>query len=817
MQTLWQDLRYGARMLLKNPGFTTIALITLALGIGANTAIFSLIDAVLLKTLPVKNPEQLVALTSVTGAEERRPSFSYPTFHDLRERNQVFAEIFAYDGLALNLSEGDRTERVSGQLVSGNFFSGLGAAPLLGRVFSSEDDKTPGAHAVAILGHDFWRRRFASDPNVVGKTIRLNGYPFTVVGIAAPGFFGVEAPASPEVWVPMIMQPQLSNGDDRLRMRNHFGIKIMARLKPDVSAQQAQVATDLLNQQINSEAPAGRLRDFLLRQHVELLPAGKGLSSLRSQFKQPLLILMGMVGLVLLIACANVANLSLARAATREKEIAVRLALGASRFRLARQLLTESLLLSIFGGMLGLLLAFWATDVLVNLVAQSRFTLELQPDLRMLGFNLGVAVLTGILFGSAPAAQTTRPDLTSALKSAVPTLAGGAGRFDLRKLLVVAQVALSLSLLVGAGLFVRTLQNLKGLDLGFRADKVLLLSMNPGLNGYKPDQARNFYAKLLERVKTLPGAQSASMADHPLLGGATITGIAVEGYQPRPGENMSTTAKKVEPGFFETMGIPLLLGRDFAASDGPGAPKVAIINETLARSFWGKENPIGKRIGAESRTPDCEIIGVIKDTKYRTLKEQIPRTVYLPFAQVEARTAERVLHVRTAGEPKDLIAAIRHEARSLDKDLPLYDVRTFTELTAEAMSQERIIATLSSFFGLLALLLASVGLYGMMAYAVARRTHEFGVRLALGAQTGDVLKLVIRQGMALVAVGLIVGLAVAMTLTRFIASQLYGVGATDPATFAAISLLLTAVALLACYLPARRATKVDPIVALRIE
>jgi predicted permease len=483
---------------------------------------------------------------------------------------------------------------------------------------------------------------------------------------------------------------------------------------------------------------------------------------------------------------------------------------------LARQLLTESLLLSLFGALLGLLFAFWATDLLVNLVAQSRFTLELQPDLRVLGFNLGVAVLTGILFGLAPAIQSTRPDLTSALKSEIPTLARGGRRFELRKILVVAQVALSLLLLVGAGLFVRTLQHLKGLDLGFRADKVLLLSMNPGHNRYKPDQARNFYAQLLERVKTLPGVQSASMTDMPLLDGAWITGISIEGYQPRPGQDMSTTAKNVEPGFFETMGIPLLLGRDFAAADGPGAPKVAIINETLARSFWGIENPIGRRIGVESQ-PELEIIGVIKDTKYRYLKEQIPRTVYLPFSQVETRADERVLHVRTAGEPKDLIAAIRHEVRTLDKDLPVYKVRTFTELTAEAMSQERIIATLSSFFGLLALLLASIGLYGVMAYAVARRTREIGIRLALGARTGDVLKLVIRQGMALVAVGLFLGLAAALALTRFIAGQLYGVGATDPATFAVISLLLTTVALVACYLPARRATKVEPMIALRSE
>jgi len=783
MQTLWQDLRHGVRMLVQKPGFTAVAALTLALGIGANTAIFSLIDAVLLKTLPVEDPEQLVALTTVTGAGERRFTFSYPMFHDLREGNQVFAEIFAYDGLGqgLNLSAGGRTERVSGQLISGNFFSGLGVKPLLGRVFSAEDDKSPGAHPIAILGHNLWQRRFASDPGVVGKTIHLNGYAFTVVGVAPPGFFGVEVGASPEVWVPFMMQPQLSAGDDRLRMRNNFRIRIMARLKPGVNEQQARVGADLLAQQINREAPGIRpnLRDFLLKQHIELQPASKGLSSLRSQFKQPLLILMGMVGLVLLIACANVANLLLARAATRQKEIAVRLALGASRFRLARQLLTESLLLSLFGALFGLLFAFWVTDMLVNLVARSRFTLELQPDLRVLGFNLGIAALTGILFGLAPAIQATRPDLIAALKNDIPTLASVASRFELRKILVVAQVALSLLLLIGAGLFVRTLQNLKGIDLGFRADKVLLLSMNPSLNGYKPEQARNFYAQLLERVKNLPGVQQASFADMPLLGGAWITGATVEGYQSQPGQDMSITAKKVGPKFFETMGIPLLMGRDFAAADGPGAPKVAIINETVARSYWG--------------------------------------TVYAPIAQIEERTSELTLQVRTAGDPTDLIAAIRHEAQTLDKDLPVYNVKTFTELTAEAMSQERIIATLASFFGLLALMLASIGLYGVMAYAVARRTSEIGIRLALGARTGDVLKLVIRQGMALVVIGLVIGLAGAMALTRFIAGQLYGVGANDPATFAVISLLLTAVALVACYPPARRATKVDPMVALRCE
>jgi len=821
MDNLWQDLRYGLRTFIKQPGFTAVAVVTLALGIGANTAIFSLIDAVLLKLLPVKDPAQLVALAA-TSAGGQGLGFSYPMFQDLRERSQVFAGILAYDGVTLNLSESGQTDRVTGELVSGHYFSVLGVKPLLGRVFSADDDRSPGAHPVAILSYQFWQRRFSSDPTVVGKTIHLSGYPFTVVGISPPGFFGVEVGASPAVWVPMMMQPQVSGLSgrlsDRLRMRNNFWVKIMARLKPGVSEQQAQVATELLCQQINQEAPGmvPKLRDFLLQQHVQVRPASKGWSSLRNQFKQPLLILMGMVGLVLAVACANVANLLLARAAARQKEIAVRLALGASRFRLVRQLLTESVLLSLCGALLGLLFALWGTDLLLNLVSQARFTLEVHPDWRVLSFNLSIAVLTGMLFGLAPAIQATRPDLMTALKHEVPAVLGGGSRFELRKILVVSQVAVSLLLLVGAGLFVRTLQNLKGVDLGFKADKVLLLSVNPGLNAYTPVQVRGFYAQLLDRVSALPGVQSASLTDMPLLAGAWVDGVSVEGYQARPGQDMSTTAKKVEPKFFETMGISLLAGRDFGAEDGPDAPKVAIINETFARAFWGHENPIGRRIGVGSK-PDREIIGVIKDTKYRDLKEQTQRTVYVPFAQAEAVSAERTLHVRTAGDPKNLIAAIRHEVQTLDQNLPVYGVRTYTELVAESMSQERIIATLSSFFGLLALLLASIGLYGVMAYAVVRRRREIGIRIALGAQARDVLKLVVGQGIRLTLIGVAIGLGAAFALTRLIKSLLFGVGVTDPTTFVVISLLLTLVALLACYLPARRATRVDPMVALRYE
>jgi predicted permease len=532
---------------------------------------------------------------------------------------------------------------------------------------------------------------------------------------------------------------------------------------------------------------------------------------------------MGFVGLVLLIACANVANLLLAQAAARQKEIAVRLALGASRARLVRQLLTESILLALAGGVLSLLFAFWLTHILVSFMPNPQFALDLRLDYRVLGFNLGLAALTGILFGLAPAIRAARPDLMPTLKNEITVLGTGGRRFELRQALAVLQVALSLVLLIGAGLFIRTLQNLKGVDLGFRAENVLLLSINPGLNGYSVNQGRDFYAQLLERVKALPGVQSASFADMPLMGGAWISGISVEGYQAPPGRDMSARAKKVEPGFFETMGIALLKGRDFNAQDGPGSAKVAIINETLAREFWGDENPLGRRIGFDSAGPDCEIVGIIKDPKYRDLKEKPARTVFLPFAQSSSplsaagRSEELTLHVRTANDPKGVIAAIQGEVRTLDRNLPVYNIRTFTELIAQSIAQERLIATLSSLFGGLALLLAAIGLYGVMAYSVLRRRREIGIRMALGAQSRDVLKMVLRRGVLMALSGAAVGLAGSLFLTRVISNQLYGVSATDPLTFIGVSMFLLAVAVLACYIPARRATKVDPIISLRDE
>ena len=820
---LWQDLRYGLRMFSKNPGFTLIAMLMLALGIGANTAIFSLLDALVLKLLPVKEPSSLVILTN---ADERRGgTFSYPSYQDLRDRNQVFTGIIAYHTVALNFSDGNQTERISAQHVSGNFFSLLGVNPILGRVFSEADDQTPDAHPVAIVSHGFWQRRFGSDTNLIGKTVRLNGAQYTLIGVLPPGFFGVEVGVAPEVWVPMMMQAQLAGGIDRLRMRNNFWVHVMARLKPGVNEQQAQASIDTLYRQINESASgvSPGLRRFLLQQHLKLEPASKGLSSLRRQFERPLFILMGFVGLVLLIACANVANLLLAQATARQKEIAVRLALGASRARLIRQLLTESLLLSLGGGLLSLLFAIWVTNLLVSFMPNPQFALELHLDYRVLSFNLGLAVLTGILFGLAPTIRAARPDLVGALKNEISVLGGGSRRFELRQVLVVAQVALSLVLLIGAGLFIRTLQNLRGIDLGFRAENVLLFSLNPGLNGYSADQGSNFYTQLLERVEALPGVQSASFADMPLMGGAWISGISIEGYQAPPGRDMSGRAKKVGPAFFGTMGIPLLRGRDFNAQDGQGSTKVAIINETLAREFWGDQNPLGRRIGFDSDRPEREIIGVIRDTKYRDLKEMSAPTVFIPFAQSSSpqsalgKSEELTLHVRTTSDLKGIIAAIQREVQTLDKNLPVYNIRTFTEIIDRSISQERLIATLTTLFGGLALLLAAIGLYGVMAYSVLRRRREIGIRVALGAQPRDVLGLVLQQGLLLVMIGVGAGLIGAFALTRILSTLLYGVSTTDVLTFTGVPLFLIVVALLACYFPARRAAKVDPIVALRNE
>jgi predicted permease len=798
---MFQDLRFGVRMMLKHKVFTAVAALSLALGIGANTAIFSLLDALLLKTLPIKHPEQLVV---IGGLSFLHPD---PVYRELSEKNTVFSGMFTFNGIAATMNDGSQADRVGGELVSGNFFSVLGVGPHLGRVFTDADDQTPGAHFVTVISYDFWHRRFGADPNIVGKKININNYPFTIIGVSAQGFNGVGIGAGPALRVPMMMRSLMFDPRD--------ATPVMARLKPGVSIEQAQVATDALFQNIirayGANSPSNRYSDA---SRIELRSASMGVSapSLRGRYLQPLILLMCLVGVVLLIACLNVANLLLARAAARRKEIAMRLAVGAGRFRLIRQLLTEGFLLSALGGALGLLFARVGTDVLLGYMP---LTHEIKLDLRMLGITLVVTLLTGVLFGLAPALQATRFDLIPALKNDAVGTAGGRRKWELRRLLVILQVALSLALLVSGGLFVRSLQNLKAVDHGYTSDQIVSMEIAPDRSGYKPDQQRSFYAQLSERVRALPGVKSATYASLLPLGGVSGEGgIEVPGSQSPPNENPTTRFLGITPQFFATFGIPLLRGRDLTTQDSVGRPKVVIINDSFARYFFGDENPLGKRVSA-GPFRDLEIVGVVGNAKLSSLKEMMSRTVY--YADYGVLLGKQRFCVRATGDAGALITAIRNEVRQLDPNLPVSEIKTFADQIDESISRERMIALLSSFFGLFALLLAGLGLYGVMAYAVARRTREIGIRMALGAQAGNVLWLVLRETLLLVSIGIAIGLPTALAATRLTKGMLFGLAATDPLTIALATLVMIAIAAMAGYLPARRAMQVDPMVVLRQE
>ena len=820
---MFQDLRFGARLLFKHKGFTTVAVLSLALGIGANTAIFSLLDAILLKNLPIKQPEQLVVVAAAAPGQQGQIPFSYPLFRELRDKASDFSGMFAHDVLPMSMSGEGQTERVLGELVSGNFFSVLGAGPHLGRVFSEADDQTPGAHPVTVISYNFWQRRFSADPQIVGKTISLNGYPFSVIGVAAQDFQGVKVGVAPDLRIPIVMDGQVRSGPPALERRGNMWLDVMARIKTGVSIEQAQAATDTLFQVarepdlrgITSDSPDIRTFKSL---RIRLDSGGTGASSLSRQLSQPLLILMSLVGVVLAVACLNVANLLMARAATRRKEIAVRLALGASRFRLVRQLLTEGILLSALSGALGLMFARWGTDVLLGFLPQGRVptVLEVKPDLRMLGFTFCLTALTGVLFALAPALQATRSDLIPALKNEAVVVVRGSRPWELRRLLVILQVALSLVLLVGAGLFVRSLRNLKAVDNGYDTDQVVTLALDPSQSGYKLDQLQSLFAQLTERVAALPGVKSATYARHmPMSGSHSRIGIEITGYQPRPDEQMAVLLNQTDPRFFATFGTPLLMGRDFDRQDTPAAPRVVIVNDSLARNFFGTQSPLGHRITLENYK-DLEIVGVVADAKYRSLKEPAPQTAYIPYSQYGGM-GQRTLCIRAAGDENALIAAVRNEVKGLDPNLPIFNVKTLAEQINDLVSRERLVALLSSFFGLFALLLASLGLYGVMTYAVARRTREIGIRLALGARSMNVLWLVLREALLVLTIGIAIGLPAALGAARLTEGLLFGLTPTDPLTIALATMLMIAVAALAGYLPARRASRVDPMVALRYE
>jgi macrolide transport system ATP-binding/permease protein len=814
VEELWHDLRFGIRRMLKTPAFTVIAVLSLALGIGANTAIFSLVNTILLRPLPVSHPEQLVSIYPVTKGDAVQ-AFSYPDYKDFRDRNEVLDGIYIQRFAPLSLSHDGNNERIWGYLVSGNYFDVLGVKAARGRTFSPEEDRTPLSHPVVVVSHGCWQRRFGSDPSLVGRDIILNGHTFTVVGVAPEGFNGTEIAYTPEMWVPVMMLEWVEPGHKWLERRDTQNLFATARLKPGVSVAQAEASLNILAEQLGREYP-----ETNEGQTITITPPGLIHPMLRGPVLSFTWVLMATVALVLLIACTNLANLLLARATERRREIAIRLALGATRSRLLRQLLTENVLLSVVGGALGFLLAVW----LVNLVKAFRppidfpLTINLELDARVFAFTLLASLLTGIFFGLMPALQATRPDLVPALKDS--SSQGGFRRSRLRSGLVVAQIALSLVLLIAAGLVVRTLQHLQTMSPGFDPENALTMAVDVGLQGYDKARGLQFYRQVAERTRSLPGVQSMSLADFiPLSLNYNATSIYIEGQAPVRGANVPTSMNSsIWRDYFQAMGIPLAAGREFDEQDTEEGQRVAIVNETFVRRFFPGpvENAIGRRVSTKgSEGPFMQIVGVARDGKYFSIGEDARPFIYFPMTQ--AYSPQAILLVRTTSDPKSMIPLIRSELQKLDNSLPVFDVKTMTEHMSLSLFPARVAAMLLGCFGLLALLLAAIGVYGVMSYSVAQRTREIGIRIALGAQSRDVLRLVVRQGMTLAVMGLGIGLFVSLGLTRLISSLLYGVSATDVVTFLGVSLLLTLVVLLACYLPARRATKVDPIVTLRYE
>jgi putative ABC transport system permease protein len=809
LEEFWQDLRYGARALLKNPGFTAVAVIALGLGIGANSAIFSVANSLLLRPLPFKDPDKLVQVWE-TDLKRGNNSMSaaYPNFADWRNQNQVFERIAAYSDRTFNLTGGAEPERIQGAIISPDFFPLLGVKPLLGRVLLPEEDH-PNKVSSVVMSERLWRRRFNADPQVIGRTIKLDSESCTVVGVVADIEDLAELQKDTELWISIAHS---SGFDNR---RGHY-LGVLGRLKPGVTREQAQANMDRI-----AGALAAQYPDSNTDHGVRLVPLQE---QIVGDFRLALLVLLGAVLFVLLIASANVANMLLARAAGRRKEIAVRTALGAGRFRLVRQLITESLLLSALGGAVGLLLALWGVYLLVTFgPADLPRAREISVDGRALGFTLAVSLLTGIIFGLAPALQASRPDLNEALKESGRSATGGAGSRRMRSLLVVSEIALSLTLLVGAGLLIRSFLKLQAISPGFNPQNTLTMKISlRGPNYEKDEPVIAFYDQLLDRVRALPGVQSVAIRSSIPLGlkeNYADLAFAVEGRTLDPANRPVAFYNAVSPDHFRVMEIPVLRGRPFDGHDNQTARNVIIINETLARRHFPGEDPIGKRMTLNDDNPKEEdwatIVGVVKDTKPRRLIGNPVREMYMPFAQQPRQSMALV--IRTTSKPEDVAAAVRREAQTLDRNQPVHSVRTLESVVSETVSAPRFRAFLLGVFAIVALILAMVGVYGVMSYAITQRTHEIGIRMALGAGGADVLKLVIGYGMSLTFAGVGIGLVASFALTRVMSQLLFRVNPTDPLTFVAIPLLLILVAALACCLPARRAMKVDPLIALRCQ
>jgi predicted permease len=836
--SMLQDIRYSWRGLRKRPAFTSVALVILALGIGANTAIFTLINAVVLKPLPVTKPEELVLFddspgegTSVTDGDliaGQWHRFSYASYRYFREHDPSFQELSAFRSGESRVSvrradaqAGEAAQRASGHLVSGNYFAVLGVNAMRGRVLTNEDDSAA-AQPAAVISNEYWKQKLNGDAHIVGKNMLLNGTAFTIVGIMPPEFFGTRVRRSPDFWLPLVFQPQIELRKSSIEDKNVYWLNLIGRLKPGIQMEQAQAGVNIELQQFLTEQSGSQPNDerrlAIQSIYVSLTSGARGLSGLRFFYSQALRMLMVIVVLVLLIACANVGNLLLSRAAARQAEISLRQALGANRGRLVRQLLTESLLLAVIGGVAGVILAQWGVSVLVSRLAATS-PLDVKPDASVLLFTLGISLVSGVVFGIAPALRATKADLTLALKE--KSTQGRKGRFNLGSALVVAQVAVSLVLLVVAGLFARSLMKLQQEDLGFNRDNVLLASVDTRLAGYKPAELSAVYRQLYDRLNTLPNVQSATLASYsPMAGTSTNSTVTVRGYTPNKGEDMNVSDILIGPGFAETLGVPLLMGREIGLQDTPTSARVAVVNQAFAKAFYPSQNPVGRRLTFEedSDKDDFEIVGVIGDSKYDSAKEKADRTVYRPILQVQDQLAfANVFELRTLGDPLGLSAGVRDTVAQVNDKLPILNMTSLRMQTDEALKQERLIAQLVSFFGLLGLLLSCVGLYGIMAHAVVRRTNEIGIRMALGAERRDITWMVLRESLLLVAVGLAVGLPASWGAAQLISNQLFGLRPSDPLTLLTAVTLLTIVAALAGYLPARKASRVNPLVALRYE
>jgi len=857
METLIQDIRYGFRMLRKNPGFTTVAVLTLALGIGANSGIFSVVEAVMLQALPVRDPQQLLLVNwtskdwpalveDLEGSNRKDPvtgtwlseSVPYPVFDALRSQSTTLSDVFAFSANINNFNvqfEG-RPYSAAGEPVSGDYFEGLGVQTIIGRPILPSDDVAT-APPVVVVSYKFWKSKLGGAESVVGTTIVINSLPLTVVGVGPPEFFGTQPGENVDVWITLHEFPRLmraltfvgtalSGGEAEAAAAAYWEnastwwLVVMGRMKPGVTEPQARAELDgIFNQSIGAMITSEKQQEN--RPSLGLAAGNKGLDHLRRQFSQPLFVLMGAVGLVLLIACANVAGLLLARATARQKEIAVRLSLGARRMRLIQQLMTESLLLAGIGGILGLLLSRWMSELLVTLVASGRqgIALPLGVNGRVLLFTAGVAVITGVLFGLAPAFSATSISLTSALKEGGAGGRLGARRSRFAKALVSAQVALSLVLLVGAGLFLRTLQKLESVPLGFQRERLQLFSVAPGLNGYKGPALAEYYRQVQERISAIPGVSAVTFSQHGAVGdGMSSSSIKIPGVTSGK-EVFDLYRHLVGPGYFATLGLPALAGRVLDERDNEAAPKVAVVNQTLARNAFGEDNPLGKvlRFGSDAKPRDFQIVGVVSDVKYNDLRTPAPPTAYFSHLQAIDGASFMTFQVRTRTDPEAVLPSLREAVAAVDSSIPITRIDTLAQRIDRALLFERMFSRLTGSFAVLALVLVCVGLYGTMSYFVARRTNEIGIRMALGAQPVGVFRMVLGEGLKLTSAGVVVGLAGAAFGARLISSTLFEIPALDPLTFFVVGALLIAIGLFACYVPARRAMKVDPMVALRYE